>query len=47
LANNIFKNIFNVQDKMDALDIDIQQLDLTESSAGLSHKPDATRVPKG
>ena len=26
---------------------DMQQLDLTESSAGISHKPDATRIPKG
>jgi len=37
----------DLRDKNDALDIDMQQLDLTEASAGISHKPDATRVPKG
>merc|ERR1711936_1086454 len=36
-----------LKDKNEALDIDMQQLDLTESSAGISHKPDAVRVPKG
>ena len=37
----------DLRDKNEALDIDMQQLDLTESSAGISHKPDATRIPKG
>jgi len=37
----------DLKDKNEALDIDMQQLDLTESSAGISHKPDAVRVPKG
>jgi tektin-2 len=37
----------DLRDKNDALDIDIRQLDLTENSAGISHKPDATRIPKG
>ena len=36
----------DLKDKNEALDIDMQQLDLTESSAGISHKPDAVRVPK-
>jgi len=37
----------DLKDKTDALDIDMTQLDLTEASAGISHKPDATRIPKG
>ena len=37
----------DLKDKTDALDIDMQQLDLTEKSANISHKPDATRIPKG
>ena len=28
-------------------DLDMQQLDLSENSANISHKPDATRIPKG
>ena len=34
----------DLQDKTDALRIDIDQLELTERSAGLSHKPDPTKV---
>ena len=37
----------DLKDKNEALDIDMQQLDLSENSANISHKPDATRVPKG
>ena len=37
----------DLKDKAEALDIDMQQLDLSENSANISHKPDATRVPKG
>jgi hypothetical protein len=36
---------FFSQDKTEALRIDIDQLELTERSTGLSHKPDPTRVP--
>ena len=34
----------DLQDKTEALRIDIDQLELTERSTGLSHKPDPTRV---
>ena len=34
----------DLQDKTDALRIDIDQLELTERSTGLSHKPDPTKV---
>ena len=37
----------DLQDKTEALRIDIDQLELTERSTGLSHKPDPTRVPNG
>jgi len=37
----------DLKDKNEALDIDMTQLDLSENSANISHKPDATRVPKG
>jgi len=37
----------DLRDKSEALDIDMTQLDLTEKSANISHKPDATRIPKG
>merc|ERR1712226_1325446 len=37
----------DLKDKSEALDIDMTQLDLTEKSANISHKPDATRIPKG
>ena len=37
----------DLKDKTDALDIDMCQLDLTEKSANISHKPDALRIPKG
>ena len=37
----------DLKDKNEALDIDMCQLDLTEQSAGISHKPDAVRIPKG
>ena len=37
----------DLKDKTEALDIDMQQLDLSENSANISHKPDATRIPKG
>lgn len=37
----------DLRDKNEALDIDMCQLDLTEQSAGISHKPDAVRIPKG
>ena len=36
----------DLQDKTEALRIDIDQLELTERSTGLSHKPDPTRVSK-
>ncbi len=36
-----------IKDKNDALHIDMKQLDLSEASANISHKPDATRIPKG
>ena len=37
----------DLQDKNIALDIDIDQYNLTEESPGISYKPDPTRVPKG
>ena len=37
----------DLKDKTEALDIDMTQLDLSENSANISHKPDATRIPKG
>ena len=37
----------DLKDKSEALDIDMTQLDLSENSAAISHKPDATRIPKG
>lgn len=37
----------DLQDKTDALNIDIDQLELSERSTGLSFKPDSTRVPNG
>ena len=36
----------DLQDKTEALRIDIDQLELTERSTGLSFKPDPTKVPK-
>ena len=35
----------DLQDKTEALSIDLDQLRLTERSAGLSHKPNPTRIP--
>jgi len=37
----------DLQDKNAALDIDIEQYNLTEDSPNISYKPDPTRVPKG
>jgi len=37
----------DLQDKNIALDIDIEQYNLTEESSDISYKPDPTRVPKG
>jgi len=37
----------DLQDKTEALRIDIDQLELTERSTGLSHKPDPLKVPTG
>lgn len=37
----------DLQDKSEALKIDMDQLQLTERSSGISHKPDPTRVPAG
>lgn len=37
----------DLQDKNIALDIDIDQYNLTEESPNISYKPDPTRVPKG
>lgn len=37
----------DLQDKNIALDIDIEQYNLTEDSSDISYKPDPTRVPKG
>jgi tektin-2 len=37
----------DLQDKNIALDIDIEQYNLTEDSPNISYKPDPTRVPKG
>ena len=37
----------DLQDKNIALDIDIEQYNLTEDSPDISYKPDPTRVPKG
>ena len=34
----------DLQDKTEALRIDIDQIQLTERSTGLSHKPDPTKV---
>ena len=36
----------DLQDKTEALRIDIDQIELTERSSGLSHKPDPTKVRK-
>ncbi len=35
----------DLEDKTEALNIDMDQLRLTERSAGLSHKPNPTRIP--
>ena len=35
----------DLSDKTEALKIDLDQLRLTERSAGLSHKPNSTRIP--
>ena len=37
----------DLQDKNVALDIDVEQYNLTEESPGISYKPDPCRVPKG
>lgn len=37
----------DLQDKNVALDIDVDQYNLTEESPGISYKPDPCRVPKG
>lgn len=37
----------DLQDKNVALDIDIDQYNLTEDSPNISYKPDPTRIPKG
>jgi len=37
----------DLQDKNLALDIDVEQYNLTEDSSEISYKPDPTRVPKG
>ncbi len=37
----------DLQDKNIALEIDVDQYNLTEESPGISFKPDPTRVPKG
>lgn len=37
----------DLQDKNIAMDIDIEQYNLTEDSPNISYKPDPTRVPKG
>ena len=37
----------DLEDKTEALKIDLEQLDLNERSAGLSHKPNPTRIPNG
>jgi len=37
----------DLQDKNIALDIDVEQYNLTEDSPEISYKPDPTRVPKG
>ncbi len=36
----------DLEDKTEALNIDLDQLRLTERSAGLSHKPNPTRIPQ-
>jgi tektin-2 len=35
----------DLQDKTEALKIDMDQLELSHHSSSLSHKPDSTRVP--
>ncbi len=35
----------DLEDKTEALNIDLDQLRLTERSAGLTHKPNPTRIP--
>lgn len=35
----------DLEDKTEALKIDLDQLRLTERSAGLSYKPNPTRIP--
>ena len=37
----------DLKDKTEALDIDLDQLRMTERSSGLSHKPNPTRIPQG
>ncbi len=37
----------DLEDKTEALSIDLDQLRMTERSAGLSHKPNPTRIPNG
>ena len=44
---SILESEFFKQDKNVAIDIDIDQYNLTENSAEISYKPDPTRIPKG
>ena len=37
----------DLQDKTTALAIDINQIELTERSGGISHKPDSIKCPNG
>jgi len=37
----------DLQDKNIALDIDVEQYNLTEDSSEISYKPDPCRIPKG
>ena len=37
----------DLQDKNAAIDIDVEQYNLTEDSSMISFKPDPTRIPKG
>ncbi|XP_040572400.1 tektin-B1 [Lepeophtheirus salmonis] len=37
----------DIQDKEEAISIDMEQLSLTPMSTGISHKPNATRMPQG
>lgn len=48
MLQDVRKNtLANLQDKNITLDIDVDQYNLTDDSAGITFKPDATRVPKG